>query len=88
MQNKNKKQLGSSKSAQTTKESVTKDEEYYDNSDLKRMFNTSESTLYRMRRDHELPYQKLRGKICYPKSYFNKTFLQQCLARLSKPDQD
>ncbi|MDR6966128.1 hypothetical protein J2X31_000121 [Flavobacterium arsenatis] len=88
MQNERKKQQGRSKSVSSSKKRGIKDEEYYDNSDLKRMFNTSESTLYRMRRDQELPYQKLRGKICYPKSYFNTTFLQKCLDRLSKSEND
>ncbi len=47
---------------------------YYDNADLKRMLNVSDSTLYRMRKANVIPYRKIRGKIFYPKAYFVDIF--------------
>lgn len=85
MKDKSSKQIGSVRPRKPIRLSMSDDEEYYDNSDLKRMFNVSDSTLYRMRMEGILPYAKLRGKIYYPKKYFNKTFLQKCMKKLVKP---
>lgn len=43
---------------------------YYDNSDLKKILNVSDSSLYRMRKTGELPFKKILGRIYYRKSYF------------------
>ena len=50
------------------------DVQYFDNSDLKRMLHVSDSTLHRMRKAKDIPYQKIRGKFFYPKSFFNNAF--------------
>lgn len=63
----------------------SKDEQYYDNADLKIMFKVSDSTLYRMRKRGELPFIKPGGKIFYPKSFFNITLLNRSLQQLKKP---
>lgn len=39
--------------------------EYYDNADLKRMFNLGDKSLYRRRKEGSLPYIKIGGKIYY-----------------------
>lgn len=57
------------------KSSQSEEAEYYDNADLKRLFNLSDSTLSRLRKSQKLEYIKIGGKIFYPKSFFNpKTF--------------
>lgn len=84
MKNKNKKQLGGDSNQKPSENSTQMDEQYYDNSDLKRMLKVCDSTLSRMRKAGELPYIKPRGKIYYPKSYFNKTFLEKAMKRLIK----
>lgn len=56
------------------REKIPVENRYYDNSDLKRMLNLSDSTLYRMRKNKVIPYKKISGKIFYPKSYFDKAF--------------
>lgn len=38
---------------------------YYDNADLKKMFNLGDKSLYRRRKDGKLPYIKIGGKIYY-----------------------
>jgi len=48
-----------------------KEEKYYDNADMKRLFHVSDTTLYRMRRDGSIPFIKLGRKLFYPVSFFN-----------------
>ncbi|WBV61118.1 helix-turn-helix domain-containing protein [Chryseobacterium camelliae] len=43
---------------------------YYDNADLKRLLNVSDSTLFRIRKSHDIPYFKIGKKIFYPRSFF------------------
>lgn len=43
---------------------------YFDNADLKRRFNLSDSTLHRMRKNKEIPFFKLSGRYYYPISHF------------------
>lgn len=43
---------------------------YYDNSDLKKILNVSDSSLYRMRKAGEIPFKKILGRIYYRKSHF------------------
>ena len=47
-----------------------KEEKYYDNADMKRLFHVSDTTLYRMRRDGSIPFIKLGRKLFYPVSFF------------------
>ena len=56
---------------ETLKKSHPTDDLYYDNADLKRLFNLSDSSLYRSRKEKVLPFRKIRGKIYYPKAHFN-----------------
>ncbi|SFH87794.1 helix-turn-helix domain-containing protein [Halpernia frigidisoli] len=55
-------------------ESRPQDAHYYDNADLKRMFNLSDSTLQRQRNANLIPFFKISGKIYYPKAFFNNGF--------------
>jgi helix-turn-helix protein len=82
------KELGTIYNQESIPTTAHGDEQWYDNSDLKRLFNFSDSTLYRLRKKGALPFGKLGGKICYPKSYFNRTFLQQCLRQLKRPSKE
>ena len=53
---------------------IVEKELYYDNADLKRLLNVSDSTLYRRRKANAIPYKKICGKIVYPQSYFKNAF--------------
>ena len=59
----------------TLKAKPMQDAEYYDNADLKKLLNISDSTLQRLRASKAIPFRKFRGKIFYPRSFFNKDFL-------------
>lgn len=54
--------------------SGTHESPYYDNADLKRMLNISDSTLLRIRRSEEIPHIRIGRKIFYPKWVFNDYF--------------
>ena len=56
------------------KKQRSQDVDYYDNADLKQMLKISDSTLQRLRKSKTLPFIKIRGKIYYPKPYFNNAF--------------
>ncbi|WP_050009485.1 helix-turn-helix domain-containing protein [Flavobacterium sp. B17] len=47
---------------------------YYDNADLKRMLNISDSTLLRIRRSQGIPYVRIGRKIFYPKWVIDDQF--------------
>ncbi|MGV4413586.1 helix-turn-helix domain-containing protein [Chryseobacterium sp. T1] len=47
-----------------------KEEKYYDNADMKRLFHVSDTTLYRMRRNGSIPFIKFGRKLFYPVSFF------------------
>ena len=49
-------------------------ETFYDNADLKRLLNLSDSALHRLRKTKKIPFRKIGGKVFYPQSYFNKAF--------------
>ena len=51
---------------------------WLDSSDVKRMFNISDSTLYRLRISKEIPFTKIGGKFVYPKSFFVSTLGNRC----------
>ena len=51
-----------------------KEETFYDNADLKRLLNLSDSALHRLRKSKKIPFRKIGGKVFYPRSYFNKAF--------------
>ncbi len=42
----------------------------YDNFDAMRMLNISESTLYRLRKNEQIPFKKIGKKFYYPAPYF------------------
>lgn len=41
-----------------------------DNAEMKRRFHMSESTLYRRRKNNEIPFYKIGGKFYYPLRFF------------------
>jgi hypothetical protein len=53
------------------------DDVWLDAADVKRIFNISDSTLYRYRKDKTVPFSKLGGKILYPKRFFTKSLMQK-----------
>ncbi|WP_312902969.1 helix-turn-helix domain-containing protein [Chryseobacterium taichungense] len=61
---------------------ATHESPYYDNADLKRMLNISDSTLLRIRRSKDIPYVRIGRKIFYPKWVFNDYF--KSLSKLTK----
>jgi hypothetical protein len=48
-------------------------ETWYDNADVKRLLNISDSTLARYRKSNKVPFTKIGNKILYPKSFFNQS---------------
>ncbi|KQT17116.1 hypothetical protein ASG31_12265 [Chryseobacterium sp. Leaf404] len=52
----------------------SQDEELVDTADAKRLLNKSDSALYRMRKNGEIPWKKIGRKIYYPKSFFTNAF--------------
>jgi hypothetical protein len=48
-------------------------ETWYDNTDVKRILNISDSTLARYRKSNKVPFTKIGNKILYPKSFFNQS---------------
>ena len=50
---------------------------WYDGADLKQLFNFSESTLIRYRKNNQIPFTKLGGRYFYPKSFFTKSLLKK-----------
>jgi hypothetical protein len=42
----------------------------YDNYDAMQMLHISESTLYRLRKNNQIPFTKIGKKYFYPESYF------------------
>lgn len=57
----------------TLREHQNGDFAYYDNADLKKLLNVSDSTLFRIRKSQHIPYVKIGRKIFYPKSFFKNT---------------
>lgn len=51
---------------------------WLDSSDVKRMFNISDSTLYRLRVQKKIPFTKIGGKFVYPKGFFVTTMGNRC----------
>lgn len=52
-------------------------ETWLDSADIKIIFKISESTLYRMRKNKEIPFTKLQGKYLYPKTFFYSTLMSR-----------
>jgi hypothetical protein len=55
---------------ETLQKNQYNDSLYYDSADVKRLLNISDSTLFRIRKSHNIPYVKIGRKIFYPKSFF------------------
>jgi hypothetical protein len=49
---------------------------WYDNADVKKLLNISDSTLARYRKNEKIPFTKKLGKILYPKDFFDKVLMQ------------
>jgi len=58
----------------TLRKNQINDSQYYDNADVKRLLNISDSTLFRIRKSGSIPYVKIGKKIFYPKSFFKNIF--------------
>lgn len=56
---------------------VTHQEVWLDGSEIKIKFKISDSTLYRYRKNHIIPYTKLGGRYLYPKSFFTKSLFKK-----------
>jgi len=52
-------------------------ETWLDSSAIKTKFNISESTLYRMRKNNQIPYTKFGRRCLYPSSFFDKSLVQK-----------
>jgi hypothetical protein len=52
-------------------------EEWLDNADIKKLFNISDSKLYRLRKSNAIPHTPIGNRYYYPKSYFNLALLQK-----------
>ena len=48
-------------------------EKYYDGADIKQLFNISDSTLARYRRENKIPFTRFGNKILYPESFFTES---------------
>lgn len=53
------------------------DDVWLDAADVKRIFNISDSTLYRYGKENTIPFSKLGGKILYPKSFFTRSLMKK-----------
>lgn len=54
-----------------------KEEELLDSASVKQRLNISDSTLYRMRKNKDIPFRKVGKLYYYPKSYFTQEILQK-----------
>jgi hypothetical protein len=51
---------------------------FYDNADMKRLFNFSDKTLQRMRSNKSIPFVKIGKKYFYPVQYFKNLAEKSC----------
>ena len=51
---------------------------FYDNADMKRLFNFSDKTLQRMRSNKSIPFVRIGKKYFYPVQYFKNLADQSC----------
>ncbi len=54
-----------------------KNDIWYDSADIKVLFNISESTLIRYRKEKKIPFTKLGGRFLYPKAFFTKSLMER-----------
>lgn len=52
-------------------------EKWLDSYEVKRMFNISETTLYRLRKNNEIPFTRLGKKYLYPQALFSLNLLNK-----------
>ncbi len=50
---------------------------WYDSADVMKLYNISDSTLARFRKNSTIPFTKFGGRYLYPKSYFSKSLMQK-----------
>ncbi|MDP5027724.1 MAG: helix-turn-helix domain-containing protein [Flavobacterium sp.] len=50
---------------------------WYDGADIKQLFNISESTLIRYRKEKKIPFSRLGGRFLYPKTFFTKSLMEK-----------
>jgi hypothetical protein len=54
-------------------------EQWLDSADIKQSFHFSESKLYRLRKEKQIPFAKIGGRYVYPKSFFNDLLLKKVI---------
>lgn len=58
--------------------------EFMDSSDVKRLFNITDSTLQRLRNKNEIPHTHLGGKCYYPIDLINKILMERVHPKFKK----
>ena len=66
---------GEQKNSQKDKKNTTV--KWYDNADVKRILNISDSTLARYRKNKVIPFVLLGKKYIYPGKYFNEVLMEK-----------
>ena len=55
----------------------TNNDIWYDGADVMQLYNISESTLARFRKEKKIPFTKFGGRYLYPKAYFIKSLMEK-----------
>jgi hypothetical protein len=50
---------------------------WYDSADVMQLYNISDSTLARYRKENKIPFTRLGGRFLYPKSFFTKSLMEK-----------
>jgi hypothetical protein len=50
---------------------------WYDSADVMQLYNISDSTLARYRKEEKIPFTKLGGRFLYPKAFFTKSLMEK-----------
>jgi hypothetical protein len=50
---------------------------WYDSADVMQLYNISDSTLARYRKEDKIPFTRLGGRFLYPKHYFTKSLMEK-----------
>ncbi|RXR21458.1 MULTISPECIES: helix-turn-helix domain-containing protein [Flavobacterium] len=61
---------------------IPNEEVWLDSAQVKRQFNISESTLYRLRKNKKIPYTQIGGLCYYPKHYITQLIAEDSRKRL------
>ena len=50
---------------------------WYDSADVMQLYNISDSTLARYRKEDKIPFTRLGGRFLYPIDYFTKSLMEK-----------